>query len=91
MTRETTGGYRWEYQSAAPTVAGMSAQRLAYDDASSPAEMSADCRAVAVALRRPAPSIRYEDYPRELPKRGIEVPEATARLAAALNLQVDGD
>jgi hypothetical protein len=69
----------------------MSAQRLAYDDLSSPAEMSADCRAVAAALRRPAPSIRYEDHPREVPEPGIEIPVATARLAAALNLQVDGD
>jgi hypothetical protein len=91
MTRETTGAYPWEYQSVAPTVGGMSAQRLAYDDLSSPAEMSADCRAVAAALRRPAPSIRYEDHPREVPEPGIEIPVATARLAAALNLQVDGD
>ena len=69
----------------------MSDQRLAYDDPATPAEMSADCRAAAAALRRPAPSIRFEDYPQELPKREIAISEATARLAAALHLQVDGD
>jgi hypothetical protein len=78
-----------------------SAGRLAYDDASTPAEMSADCRATGANLHleraaraavRPAPSIHFEDYPREVSKRGeIEISEAAARLAAAMNLQVDGD
>lgn len=31
----------------------MTYQRLAYDDASSPAEMSADCRAVDLAMHLP--------------------------------------
>ena len=68
----------------------MTDSRVAYDDASSPDQMSLDCAAVRAALR-PAPSIRYEDYPREVAKPGIEIPEAAARLAAALNLQLDGD
>ena len=76
------------------------ATRLAYDDASTPAEMSADCRAAgenlhlqraARAAVRPAPSIRFEDYPREVAKRDLEISQAAARLAAAMNLQVDGD
>ncbi len=63
--------------------------RLPYDDAASSDQMSRDCRAVEAALRRPAPSIRYEDFPREVPKPTIEVTEAAARLAAALHLHLD--
>ena len=63
--------------------------------------MTADCQVLQRQLRltqleraaraalRPAPSIRYEDYPRELAKRDIEVSEAAARLAAALHLHLD--
>ena len=67
--------------------------RHAHDDLASPEEMAADCQvvsrrldAVARAARRPAPSIEYADYPREVRKREIEVSEAAARLAAALKL-----
>ena len=76
------------------------ALRLAYDDASTPAEMHADCRAVGERLRleraaraavRPAPSIHFEDFPQEVAKPEIEVSAAAARLAAALHLQLDGD
>jgi hypothetical protein len=70
----------------------MTDQRLPYDDAASVAQMSTDARraqAVLAALRRPAPSIRYEDFPREVPKPTIEVSEAAARLAAALHLHLD--
>ena len=68
-------------------------QRLAYDDAATPAEMHVDCRAVRESLRleraaraavRPAPSIHFADYPREIPKPEIEISEATARLAGAI-------
>jgi hypothetical protein len=68
----------------------MSEPRVAYDDASSPSQMTRDCVAVRAALR-PAPSIRYEDYPREVAKPRIEIPAAAARLAAALHLQLDGE
>jgi hypothetical protein len=68
----------------------MSDSRVAYDDASSPDQMALDCAAVRAALR-PAPSIRYEDYPREVTKPRIEIPAAAARLAAALHLQLDGE
>ena len=77
----------------------MTYQRLPYDDAASTAEMSSDCRAVEVALHlperrsqaerarvaalQPAPSIRFEDYPREGPKPTVAVSDAAARLAAA--------
>lgn len=80
-------------------------RRLAYDDAATAAQMTADCRAVEAALhlpaRRspaeraaraaagPAPSLRFEDFPQESGKPGIEVTEAAARLAAAMHLHLD--
>jgi hypothetical protein len=83
----------------------MTYQRLAYDDASSAKEMVADCKAVEAALHlperrttgeqtahravRPAPSILFEDYPREVKKHEIAVSEAAARLGAALHLHLD--
>ena len=83
--------------SGQPTSATTS--RLAYDDASTPEEMSADCRATGANLHleraaraavRPAPSLHFEDYPREVSKRGeIEISEAAARLANALHLHLD--
>jgi hypothetical protein len=41
------------------------------------------------AAVRPAPSIRFEDYPREVPKPTIEVTEAASRLAAAIHPYLD--
>ncbi len=83
----------------------MTYQRLAYDDASTASEMTTDCRAVEAALHlperrsaaeraaraavRPAPSILFEDYPREVKKPNLEVSEAAARLAAAMHLHLD--
>lgn len=55
--------------------------------------MHADCLATGRNLRleriaekvvAPAPSIRYEDFPREVTKRDIAVSDAAARLARAL-------
>ena len=79
----------------------MSYQRLAYDDHASTSEMVTDCRAIEVALDlprartaaertaraavQPLPSLRYDDYPREVPKRDLTVDEAAARLGAALD------
>ena len=83
----------------------MTYQRLAYDDASPSTEMTSDCRAVEAALhlpqRRtaadraaqaaaaPAPSLLFEDYPREVRKPTIKVDDAAARLGAALHLHLD--
>ena len=102
-TVNTTRAYRWGYPAVIPSVNGMTSPRRAYDDASSTARMAADARAVEAALQlperrsdaerarraavRPAPSIRYEDYPREVAKPRLEVSEAAARLAAALHLR----
>jgi hypothetical protein len=61
----------------------MSAPRLAYDDASTPAEMQADCLAAQAALTRPlaAAAVRLSQ---EQPKQVIEIPAAAARLASAI-------
>jgi hypothetical protein len=60
------------------------------------ADMYADARAtrdrlesVARAARRPAPSLTYADFPREVPKREIRIDEAAQRLANALHLHLD--
>jgi hypothetical protein len=83
----------------------MSYERLPYDDADTAFEMTADCRAAGDALRpparrtagerarraavRPAPSLRFEDYPREVAKPTIVVTEAASRLAAAIHPYLD--
>jgi hypothetical protein len=83
----------------------MTYKRLAYDDAATAAQMTTDCRAVEAALHlparrtaaeraaraavKPAPSILFEDYPREVKKPRIEVSEAAARLANAMELHLD--
>jgi hypothetical protein len=83
----------------------MTYHRLAYDDASTTREMCLDCKAVEAALHlperrtaaeraaaaaaKPAPSLLFEDYPREVRKPTIEVSEAAARLGAALHLHLD--
>ncbi len=41
------------------------------------------------AASEPSPSLRYEDFPRDLPKREIAISEAAARLANALHLHLD--
>lgn len=60
-----------------------SAARLAYDDASTPAEMTADCLAAQVALAQPVRSAAAR-LSREQGKQQVEVPEAAARLARAI-------
>ena len=71
-----------------------------YEEISSPAELSADCEATRSrmaaqmdsAARRavaPAPSIHFDEYPREVPKRDIEISEAAQALAAAVHFHLD--
>jgi len=69
-----------------------------YDERATFAQMTADCREVGRNLRlervaesavRPAPSIHFEDFPREVPKREIKVSEAAQRIANALHLHLD--
>jgi hypothetical protein len=67
--------------------------RLTHAELGSTHEMAEDCRATTRHLRleravrrmgSPAPSIRFEDYPREVAKRDVTVSAAAARLAEAL-------
>jgi hypothetical protein len=62
--------------------------------------MAADCRAAGRNLApgleraaqmavRPAPSLRWEDHPTDVPKPTIQVNEAAVRLASALHLHLD--
>lgn len=67
-----------------------------YDDLSPLAQMHEDCTATRATLERhlaraarPAPSILYADFPREVHKRDIEIGEAAQRIANALSLHLD--
>ncbi|MDF9715946.1 hypothetical protein INN71_16260 [Nocardioides sp. ChNu-153] len=71
--------------------------RPAYADPAAPADLVQDCRAATRELRldtpaarlaraalRPAPSLAYDDQPREVRKPEIAVSAAAARLASAI-------
>ncbi|GAA4806515.1 hypothetical protein ACFQ0K_01385 [Nocardioides caeni] len=67
-----------------------------YEEFAAPSDLRADCEAVsrrlelaAVKATRPAPSIHYDEFPRDQAKRGIEISEAAQRLANALHLHLD--
>jgi hypothetical protein len=75
---------------------------LAYDDPATPSELTADCRAaeerlslatsldsVAHAAAHPAPSLHFEDFPREVAKPEIHPATAARRIASALDLDLD--
>lgn len=73
---------------------------LSADERAAWSRITADCQAAGQNLRMPplqraaraalapAPSLRYDDFPREVGKREIRVSDATARLAAALHLHL---
>ena len=78
----------------------MSYQRLAYDDQDTAGQMHVDCTACASAMSLPgrsiaaevlgeAPSIEYDDFPREIRKPEITISDATAHLASRLHLHLD--
>ena len=92
MGPNPTERYDWGYAGVANNVEAMTP----YEDLATPAEMHADCEAVsrrlaraARAATRPAPSIHFADYPREVPKRDVEISAAAARIAGALHLHLD--
>ena len=100
-TRNTTDRYEWGYPGVAPSVGVMSYQRLAYDDQDSAPKMHEDCTACGSRIQLPAqrldgtvvtataPSLEFEDFPREVRKSRIEVSEAAAHLGARLHLHLD--
>ena len=72
----------------------MTYRRLAYDDASTTAEMTADCKAVEARLHQlyvleHGSLVRLEDYRRESKKPTVRVSEKTARLGASMHLHLD--
>ena len=81
-----------------PAVVASVEVMTAYDELASAGDMQTDARVVernlrldraARALTRPAPSIHFEDYPREVAKPEIKVSAAAARIANALHLHLD--
>ncbi|MBS4752350.1 hypothetical protein KG112_05945 [Nocardioides sp. zg-ZUI104] len=67
-----------------------------YEEIATPADLHADCMAVnrelaraAVKATRPAPSIHFDEFPREVAKRDIAISAAAQRLANALHLHLD--
>jgi hypothetical protein len=67
-----------------------------YEEIETPAQMRADCEAVSSRLVRaakkvtePAPSIHFDEFPREIPKKDIQISAAAQRLANALHLHLD--
>jgi hypothetical protein len=77
----------------------MTYQRLAYDDQDTALKMHLDCAACAAQMglhehispevAEHAPSIEYDDFPREIRKPEITVTKATALLAEQLHLHLD--
>jgi len=67
-----------------------------YEEIESPTQLRADCEAVSSQLARAArkvvqtpPSIHFDEFPREIPKREIKISAAAQRLANALHLHLD--
>ena len=77
----------------------MTYQRLAYDEQDTAVQMHLDCTACASQMGLPepritpdlleAPSIEFDELPRETRKPEITVSEAAAHLAARLHLHLD--
>jgi hypothetical protein len=78
----------------------MTYERLAYDDQDSTLKMRTDCTACASQMGLPqqrispedlaqAPSIEFDDYPREIRKPEITVSDAAAHLASRLHLHLN--
>lgn len=83
----TTRWYRWGDSSVTPSVKGMTHQRLAYEDLSSPTQMTHDCLAaehnLAVAEQRPDTTHpALADFRSEAP----QITPDLADLAAGLEL-----
>lgn len=98
--QKTTQEYRSGYPAVAPSVDRMTYQRLPYADQDPAPTMTSDCAAcgdrltlprqvVGAALRRPAPSLAYDAFPREVRKPDLTVSAAAAHLASRLHLHLD--
>ena len=101
-TRRFGSGYASVANSVVAMTTSRRHATLFSDELGTPAEMAADGHAArrnlglhgrleqaARTAQRPAPSLRFDDYPTEVVKREIRVSEAAARLAGALHLHLD--
>ncbi|MEZ0581061.1 hypothetical protein [Nocardioides sp. MH1] len=68
----------------------------AYEEFESPAQLRAGCEQINSRLAEAArkvteapPSIHFDEFPREVPKKDIRISEAAQRLANALHLHLD--
>ena len=50
---------------------------------------TADWSRAAQKVAETAPSIHFDEFPREIPKKDIQISEAAQRLANALHLHLD--
>ena len=77
-----------------------SPQHLTHAELSTPSQMHRDCEQVgemlnarmvraAASVSAVAPSIHFDEFPREVSKKDIKVSEAAQRLANALHLHLD--
>ena len=67
-----------------------------YEEIESPSQLHADCEEVnrrlvraAQKVTETAPSIHFDEFPREIPKKDIQISEAAQRLANAMHLHLD--
>ncbi len=67
-----------------------------YEEIDSPTQLHHDCEAVNRRLAQVArkvvqtpPSIHFDEFPQDVPKREVRVSEAAQRLANALHLHLD--
>jgi hypothetical protein len=67
-----------------------------YEEIETPTQLRGGCEAVNDQLARAArkvvatpPSIHFDEFPREIPKKDIQISEAAQRLANALHLHLD--
>ncbi|KAA1417994.1 hypothetical protein F0U44_15310 [Nocardioides humilatus] len=67
-----------------------------YEEIETPSQLRAGCEAINTRLAgvarkvvEAAPSIHFDEFPREIPKRTIQISEAAQRLANALHLHLD--
>ncbi|GAB2985522.1 hypothetical protein [Nocardioides montaniterrae] len=67
-----------------------------YEEPGSPTELKDSCEAVTRLLRaaadralKPAPSIHFDEFVQDVPKKAIAISEAARKLAGAIHFHLD--
>jgi hypothetical protein len=67
-----------------------------YEEPGSPTDLKDDCQAVSRVLQaaaakalRPAPSIHFDEFVQDVPKKGIQITDAAKTLAGAIHFHLD--